>query len=71
MHRSLLGKALGLRPGQNVYISLKEGYVDVRGCNDHAKDIIAAAVGYDSLGRLRIDPESDLHRTGAQFRVLQ
>jgi hypothetical protein len=39
--------------------------------NNHAREVIADAVGYDTFGRLRVNPESGLHRTGAQFRLRQ
>ena len=70
-HRgSLLGKAIGLRPGQVVVVRhLSDGSIVVSGANEYAKEIIADNVGYDALGRLRIDPRSDLRRTGAQFKL--
>lgn len=73
MSRSLLGKALGLRQGQVVDVRYDpdSGGVIVHGVNNHAREVIADAVGYDTFGRLRVNPESGLHRTGAQFRLRQ
>ncbi len=70
-HRSLLGKALGIRPGQVIHVryDAEGGGIVVRGANEMVKAVVAEAVMYDHAGRLRLDPKSDLHQTGAQFRL--
>jgi hypothetical protein len=71
MSRSLLGKALGIRQGQVIHVRYDPdgGGVVVRGANEMVKEVVAQSVLFDHAGRLRVDPESGLLQTGAQFKL--
>lgn len=68
-YRSLRAKALGIRQGQVIRVQMTDTGLDVSGVNPGQRDLVVDSVGYDSVGRLRVRPGSDLQRTGATVRL--
>jgi len=76
-HRTPLGRALRLQVGAEVRVEVTADEIRVsRGNGTQVNEALEAAV-FSSLrfnpdaGRFQLDPDSPLHKTGAQFRISQ
>lgn len=66
-----MGRALDLRQGQpvRVYYDPDTQDITIKGVSDGAYDAVYDALAFDQNARLRVDPNSLVLKTGAQFII--